>query len=163
MQQTGIENVTKQEGTMKRDNSVTGAAGVYYVCAELARRGYLGYPTLRQTRGIDVLASSADGSRGVSLQVKTCSNRKYWMLNEKADTLEHDKLFYVFVMLPADGGAPTFHIVPSAFVAKRVREGYVRWLQEPGVKGQPHNETSQRVISLHEVADYRDRWELLGL
>ena len=38
----------------------TGVAGEYFVAAELSRRGYVASLTLRNTRGIDVLASNAE-------------------------------------------------------------------------------------------------------
>ena len=50
---------------------LTGVAGEYFVAAELSRRGFVASLTLRNTRGIDVLASNADATRSVGIQVKT--------------------------------------------------------------------------------------------
>ena len=44
---------------------LTGVSGEYFVAAELSRRGYIASITLRNTAGVDVLASSADGSKQV--------------------------------------------------------------------------------------------------
>ncbi len=46
-------------------------AGQYFVAAELSRRGIVATVTLRNTRGIDLLAANASGSRAVNIQVKT--------------------------------------------------------------------------------------------
>lgn len=50
---------------------LSGVAGEYLVAAELSRRGYIASITLRNTRGIDILASNADATRSVGIQVKT--------------------------------------------------------------------------------------------
>lgn len=39
---------------------LSGVAGEYFVAAELSRRGYIASITLRNTRGIDILASDAE-------------------------------------------------------------------------------------------------------
>ena len=75
---------------------LVGVAGEYLVAAELSRRGYIASLTLKNTRGIDILAASADASRAVSIQVKTSTgNRNSWLLNSKAETLNTDNFFYV--------------------------------------------------------------------
>jgi hypothetical protein len=52
---------------MKRPLSAiqTGIAGEYFVAAELTRRGHVAALTLRNTRGIDVLASNADATKSM--------------------------------------------------------------------------------------------------
>jgi hypothetical protein len=69
--------------------------------------------TLRNTRGIDVLASNADATKSVGIQVKTCQGSDpVWLLNVKAETDdEAENLFYVFVCLP-NSGLPSFYVVP---------------------------------------------------
>src|ERR1700692_3958048 len=92
------------EGTnMKkvRPNKIlTGVAGEYFVAAELSRRGYVASLTLRNTRGIDILASYVYATKSVGIQVKTNSGKKpHWLLSEKADRDMAENLFYVFVNL----------------------------------------------------------------
>ena len=61
--------------------------GEYFVAAELSIRGYLATITLRNSRGIDIIATNSDASRSVTIQVKT--NKKAspkWMLNKKAES-----------------------------------------------------------------------------
>ena len=50
---------------------LTGVAGEYFVAAELSRRGYIASISLRNTRGIDILATNQDGSRSINIQCKT--------------------------------------------------------------------------------------------
>ena len=41
---------------------LSGVAGEYFVAAEMSRRGYIASLTLKNTRGIDVLAASANAA-----------------------------------------------------------------------------------------------------
>ena len=55
--------------------TLVGVAGEYFVAAELSLRGCLASVTLRNSRGIDIIASSADASKSVSIQVKTTKSK----------------------------------------------------------------------------------------
>jgi hypothetical protein len=107
--------------TMKKRSTIqTGVAGEYFVAAELSRRGYVESLTLRNTRGIDVLASNADATKSVGIQVKTYQGtRPDWLLNVKAEEDTAENLFYVFVCLPVRG-EPSFYVVPCGVVSKYV-------------------------------------------
>ncbi len=156
---------------MKTLSSIqSGVAGEYFVAGELSRRGYVASLTLRNTRGIDVLASNADATKSVGIQVKTSQvalkeDRRYsdahWMLNVKAETAIGTNLFYVFVVLP-EQGEPSYYVVPSAVVAKSVYDSHKQWEKTPGRKG-PHSLTNPMRIFKDRDGQYRDRWDLLGL
>jgi hypothetical protein len=148
---------------MKTLSSIqAGITGEYFVAAELSRRGYVSSLTLRNTRGIDVLASNADATKSVGIQVKTCQGSSpEWLLNVKAEADSAENLFYVFVCLPSSG-APSFYVVPRDVVAKQVRESHRKWLATPGQRGQPHRDNPNRKFR-DSNGDYQDRWDLLGL
>jgi hypothetical protein len=121
-----------------------GISGEYFVAAELSRRGYVASLTLRNTKGIDVLASNADATKSVGIQVKTCQGMKpEWLLNVKAENDSAENLFYVFVCLP-DRGAPSFYVVPHDVVATAVRESHRQWLATPGRAGRQHRDNPNR-------------------
>lgn len=113
--------------------ALSGVAGEYFVAAELSRQGYVASLTLRNTRGIDILASNADATRSVGIQVKTSQNRgAEWMLTKKVEAAElAENLFFVFVSLNGDA-PPTFHIVPRNVVVQYVTESHTRWLATTG-------------------------------
>ncbi len=157
-----------------------GVAGEYFVAAELSRQGFIASITLRNTRGIDILASNANASRTVGIQVKTHKGKRTgWLMGKRAETYSAPDLFYVFVRLPPDGGLPEYHIVPSRVVADAVRVGYAKWRATPGKRGQERNDSSMRMFNdwhlgvLRETAGtvgkpaqldyYRNNWRLLGL
>ena len=139
-----------------------GVSGEYFVAAELSRQGYIASITLRNTKGIDILASNADASKSASIQVKTNrGSRKGWLLNKKAEDYFDDNLFYVFVNLN-DGQPPNFHVVPSKVVAATVKKGHARWLATPGRNGRRHKDNPIRNF-WDRKDQYLNRWELLGL
>jgi hypothetical protein len=139
-----------------------GIAGEYLVAAELSRRGYVATLTLRNTRGIDILASNSDATRSVGIQVKTARGVKpAWMMHKKAEADRAENLFYVFVCLVPVGSA-AFYVVPRKVVAKHVREGHAKWLKKPGRQGQAHKDTDMRRYK-DPSHEYKDRWDLLGL
>lgn len=140
----------------------TGIAGEYFVAAELSRRGFVASITLRNTRGIDILASNTDATKSVGIQVKTCQGSSPdWMMNRKAEMELAQNLFYVFVCLPVTG-EPTFYVVPRSVVATYVRESHQKWLATPGRNGQPHRDTDMRRFKDPD-GKFKDRWDLLGL
>ena len=49
--------------TLRLSPGLCGTAGEYFVAAELSRRGYVASITLRNARGIDILASDGDAKR----------------------------------------------------------------------------------------------------
>lgn len=148
---------------MKTLSSIlTGVAGEYFVAAELSRRGFVASLTLRNTRGIDILASNADATKSVGIQVKTCQgHHPIWILNAKAEVDVAENLFYVFVCLPAQG-EPSFYVVPRAIVAKYARDTHSKWLATPGLKGQQRRPSNMRKFK-DPAGAYRNRWDLLGL
>lgn len=140
-----------------------GVAGEYFVAAELTRRGYIASITLRNTRGIDILASNEMASRQVGLQVKSHQgNSREWILNRKAEDYFADNLYYAFVNLKTDKDRPDFFLVPSKDVAQTVKEEHAFWLAELGKHGQLHNDSDIRKFR-DPHGRYLEAWHLLGL
>lgn len=147
----------------KLEATQVGVAGEYYVAAELSARGYLASITLRNSRGIDIIASNADASRSVSIQVKTSSGGGgKWMVNQKAETYASEGLFYVFVTLGSLGERPRFHVVPSRVVAEYVSTSHSAWLRGTKADGSPRKDTPMRNFC-DPHGEYEEAWELLGL
>jgi hypothetical protein len=137
-----------------------GIAGEYFVAGELTRRGFVASLTLRNTRGIDIIASSEDASRSVAIQVKTTrSDEPSWIMNKRAESGHTPKFFYILVRLSE---VPAYYVVPSADVAKFCRARHAAWLAAPGRGGRAHRDSNIRKFK--DIAEkYRDRWDLLGL
>jgi hypothetical protein len=140
-----------------------GVAGEYFVAAELSRRGYIASITLRNTRGVDILASNETASHQVGIQVKSNrGNVRERVLSRKAEDYFAENLFYVFVNLKTDQERPSYFIVPSKHVADHVRTGHAHWLNELGKYGQPHNDSAVRKFQDRD-GRFLEAWHLLKL
>ena len=142
---------------------LAGVAGEYFVAAELSRLGYIASISLRNTRGIDILATNRDGMHSITIQCKTNQlARKSWILNEKSEKSPSKNHFYVFVILTAPNERPIFHIVPGEIVAERIASSHRRWLNTAGRNGRKRNDSTMRKFSDLED-EFLERWDLLGL
>ncbi|MEM3578529.1 MAG: aspartate ammonia-lyase [Candidatus Bathyarchaeia archaeon] len=144
------------------EKALVGVAGVHFVVAELSRRDWIALPTIRNTRGIDVLASK-DGCF-VEIQVKTRRNGRHWVLHESTEKLIRDNLFYVLVNL-RENETPEYFILPSKIVAEYVARTHKLFLQQGG-----QNSTMRKIPNTYgEDLDntrlenkFKDRWDLLA-
>lgn len=116
-----------------RTSIVTGATGEHYVAAELSKRGYIVSLTPRNTHTVDILASSIDGTKTISIQVKTRSDCiKKWTLSPKEEEVSGTKFFYIFVNLMNDEYYPEFHIVRSKVVVEYIKNSHDNWRKRNG-------------------------------
>jgi hypothetical protein len=151
------------KANMKIPPLLAGVAGEYFVAAELSRRGHIASISLRNTRGIDILATNKDASLSITIQCKTNQlAQKTWILNEKSEDFVSDKHFYVFVALGNVSDRPSYHIVPSRAVADHTSVTHRKWLETPGRAGRKHVDTPMRKFSDTDDA-FLERWDLLGL
>lgn len=103
------------------EKPLVGACGVFYVSAELSRRGWIAMPTIRNTSGIDIVATKDD--KDVNIQVKTNSYGKIkYPMSKSNENLIADNLYYVFVTLNGERERPHFYILPSELIAKYVKK-----------------------------------------
>jgi hypothetical protein len=138
-----------------------GVAGEYYVAAELSSRGFIAAITLRNSRGIDIIASRPEGGRALSIQVKTSSGSKpNWILAKKSEEVRGRTHFYVFVLLSQVGKRPDFYVVPSKVVADFISKSHRQWLMGTRRDGAPRRDTAMRQFSDSSMR-YREKWELL--
>jgi hypothetical protein len=148
---------------MKIPSLLPGVAGEYFVAAELSRRGHIASISLRNTRGIDILATNRKASRSITIQCKTNQlNRKVWMLNDKSEDFVSDAHYYVFVALGDALVGPCYHIVPSHDVAVQTRNSHREWLGRLGRGGRQHIDNPVRKF-VDPDDKYLERWDLLGL
>ena len=93
--------------------SLTGASGVHFVVGELSRLGFIALPTVKNTKGIDIIASTQDFKRTIYLQAKTNKDKyDFWIVG---NPVQGDSIFYVFVNLLSNqkNARPEYYVVPS--------------------------------------------------
>ncbi len=150
----------------------SGIAGEYFVAAELSRRGCIASVTLRNTEGIDILASN--GEKTVNIQVKTRRTDKTNGWNFGGKKLESKKewnnVFYALVEISSNPMEKTvsYYIIPKNELNERVEDNFQRWLHGSKKNGEPRKSKMRMCIpsELKEFLDfrverYKDRWDRL--
>jgi hypothetical protein len=79
-------------------NALIGAAGVYYVASELSRRGLIALPTIRNTKGYDIIVANPDGTEYANIDVKTSQRYvEYWPMPSSRAVRDGENDFYVLL------------------------------------------------------------------
>jgi hypothetical protein len=170
-------------------NSV-GLAGEFAVLSQLTLRGYDAAMTLGHTKNIDILV--LDPRRGGRYEVEVKTNLETrtrdsdsrlfgnfvtdWQMSAKHEGIMDPNLFYCFVHINASWVDLSkygfrFFIVPSAVVAKYLREEHQLWL-----KDNPAHRTSERrlfriglpndrpiAVPAPLASVYEDNWEFASM
>jgi len=144
------------------ESTLVGVAGEYFVAAELTRRGWLASITLRNSRGVDIIASDSEASRAVTIQVKTSiKSGAKWILSKKAESFAGEGHYYIFVLLGGLASRPDFYIVPSKVVAKYVTNHHRRWLAGAKADGSSRKDSAIRNFRDPDGI-HKEKWEALG-
>ena len=133
---------------MKRPPQIVGNIGLYYVCFKLSELGWNVMPTSRNARGIDVICFSMDGTRMLTIQVKSLSKRNPVPLGTGLDKIMGD--FWIIVNSLDTGKPLTYILLPHEVramarrVEKEARVSY--WL----------------VPKKYAVDEFEEKWQRIG-
>lgn len=157
-------NIVSKIMEEKLSSILVGVSGEYLVAGELSLRGYIASITLRNSRGIDIVASVSNGKSSISIQVKANSNgRNSWLLSKASEEFYSKNHYYIFVALQELGERSKFYIVPSKEVAEQIKAAHEEWLKNPGRNGFPRRDTPMRTFSITDDNNnkYYEKWNLL--
>lgn len=144
-----------------RMTGLTGAAGEYYVAAELSRRGWLATVTIKNSPGTDVLAQRLGTGRVIALQVKTAGVGNRFQLDRKCEAVTtQTNEWFVLVRLQERKNRPSFYVIPRNIVAGATFAQHLEWLERPR-DGRKVKDTPRRTLRAEFIAGYEDRWDLL--
>jgi hypothetical protein len=156
------------------DKSHRGAAGQFFVAAELCRRELVAVLTLGNCPNTDVLVSNKAGTAFAHVQVKTYrpGRDKTCSVGMKSEKNYGPGFFWVLAGIPLKNSKADFEyfVIPSPVFSKLMREGHEVWMKTPGMKGQQHNESKVRAIAIppkltrtgESIEGYRNRWDLIS-
>lgn len=148
-------------------NNLVGTAGEYYVCAELCRRGHLALLTPKNNPVFDVVATSTNGSKSISIQVKTRSirNKQGWKLGAEMAAENHPKGLFVVLVNLHDDGLPDFYLYKHSELAKRVQAVYNTYMAKPKKDGSQRKEVGFRwfdeVSFTEDDKGRRNNWKVI--
>jgi hypothetical protein len=144
----------------KVSSVILGAAGEYYVMAELLRRGLIAAKAPEGVPNFDIVITDIDGQRLAAIQVKTRRDFKKgdkgWHMKAKHEDLIADRMFYVFVDVGVDESSPvSFFVLPSNVVANACKLSHAIWLATPNAKGASHKDSDmRRLLPKYELPKY---------
>lgn len=170
------------------DSGRLALAGEFAVLSRLALAGYDANMTLGHTKGVDILVSDPTTGKMARVEVKTSqcyvdrvSKNKClgpllgsWIMKKDHERLDDPSLFFCFVSIPkVPRPQPRFFVVPSAVVARHVRETHVYWLKWSKENGRKVKDTNMRLMTfgvpgeqypvLVPVAEnHEDAWSLIS-
>lgn len=139
-------------------------AGTYHVMSKLSIKGVHASCTFGNATNVDILASSEDGSKLISIQVKTAIEAKgtrgrgeerklhhlEFNLGHKAAKANFENLFFAFVDLDYDyEQIPVVYIIPSKFIYEYHKD----WVDD--IKWARFH------IKIEEITPFRENWELI--
>lgn len=154
------------------DKSSRGNASQFFVAGELCRRGLVAVVTMGNTPNTDILCSNPEGTKFVHIQVKTfVPGNRTVSVGRKAEKNYGRKFVWVLagIPLPTMDKPFEYFVIPSSEVSRNVSAATKKWLETPGMKGQPHRDSNVRTIHLPprqsfsgwDISEYRNKWSVI--
>lgn len=107
--------------TIKKSSQVTGNVGLYYVCYQLAKRGWNVMPTSRNAKGVDIIIYNSDASIRHTIQVKTLTNKIPVPLGTSLDSLKMND--YLIICTGVYSDQPEVFIAKPAEITNKIHKG----------------------------------------
>ena len=134
----------------KIPTQIVGNIGLYYVCYRLSQMGWVVMPTIKNARGVDIMAMTEDTKTTITIQVKTLGGINNVFIGSSKDKVIGD--YWVVVTDALDDGKVMAHVLYPKEV-KKMAEGRktkgkpIYWLPKSAYFGND---------------DYLDAWERIG-
>ena len=157
--------------SMKTEKIFSGIAGEYFVAGELSRRGFIAAVTLRNTAGVDIVASNEHDS--VNIQVKTRTVERTdnsWQMGSKPLEIKKAwrKSFYVFVAIHSNTENQNidYYVIPKNLLNRKMENIVKRFLKKSKRTHQTL-EKCRRVLfldgrySFPELKKLKNRWDII--
>jgi hypothetical protein len=147
---TGIKTIGTNKATSgKRDNHITGKAGLFFTCLELSRRGWSVLPTPGNTKSFDVIAYRKGTKQKLVIQVRTLSKRNPVPLGTSLNKIKGDFWVVVYNIYTKEPSA--FVLTPEevkSLAHRGEKDGRVSyWMQSPR----------------YDTPQFRDKWDRISL
>ena len=132
----------------RKKTQITGNTGMFYVCYLLSKMGWNVMPTVRNAKGVDIIACNSDATETISIQVKTLSTKTSVLLGSTLDKIIGD--FWIIVNNIERKTPQTFIMKPNE-------------VKERAHKGEGKNGKIIYWLPTKEYAEFQDRWDLIEL
>lgn len=137
------------------DKTLTALAGEFLVAGQLCLKGYVASLTLKNYPKVDIFCLNPKNGKQISIQVKSKRGGNAYHVPESIDI---DKNPFVFVYIRKENNID-YYVIPAKDVARlseKERKDYIK--THPTV-----NPDQPRMLSVMNMTDYINRWDLLNL
>ena len=151
--------------------TVIGNAGEYLVVGELLKRGVIAALAPRNSPGFDVLATSGIDLVNIRVKTKSKAAQSWVWIRRKDGTFFRGILgladITVMVDIGDDRSTPQFYIAFTSTVEKELMSSFDRWVNSPGMRGQPHNPDSRMLRvgddkeHIQLLEQWKSRWDIV--
>jgi hypothetical protein len=134
------------------NRQISGMMGVYYVAAELSKRGYTAVVTTRNTKSFDIVAVNEKTGATKAIEVKTCgvsTSDSFWLLGKRDYEKRPSNFIYVFVKVFKDK-LHDFYVAPADYVAANIQ------------KEKASTGSIWYSISKTQLSHFKEKWGILG-
>lgn len=141
-----------------------GRAGECFVAAEIIRRGGYAVTFSGNMPGIDIIASSADHVRRITIQVKTKSSGDWQTSTTRGrewDADPCDGRYWVLVDIGKDH--PEFYIMSAHWIENDIAITDKAYLAAHGGERARGGSSTHHSIQRRRVEQWHDRWDVLGI
>lgn len=141
--------------------SQTGAAGEFYVAAQLSQRGWAASVLSGNAPRTDILAQHAGTGTTISVQSKAANGGGDFQVGVKGEipSKPGQAEWFVFVALSSPDTRPDYYVVPRNVIAAYAWCNHQVWIKEPAKDGKPHQDNSMRNIAQEYLVGYKERWD----
>lgn len=142
-------------------------AGEHFVAAELHRRGAYAVTFSGNMPNIDILASDVEQTRAVQIQVKTKTTGTWHTSITRGEPRSEnfeERDFWILVDIGKDPEVrPTYYVVPHWWMVNHIHVRHHERIAVHGGRRLVNPDAKHFAITRKNVADWRDRWDLLGI
>jgi hypothetical protein len=153
-------------GQRKPNPQQVARAGEHYVAAEIHRRGGYASTFAGNMPDIDILACDSERTRVVLVQVKTKGAKsKRWQSSidrGHARSPEPESLRF-WALVDLRSSPPDVYVIPEWWIENDIYESHRAYLAKRGGRRARNPDSKHHAITVARVAEWRGRWELLGI
>jgi hypothetical protein len=139
----------------------TGAAGEFYVAAQLSQRGWAASVLVGNAPRTDILAQHTETGTAISVQSKAANRGGDFQVGVKGEipSKPGQSEWFIFVGMSSPDTRPEFFIVPRNVIAAFAWCSHQVWIKGTSRDGKPHKDNSMRNISQGDLTEYKERWD----
>ena len=138
------------------NNYQVNRAGTHYVLAEIYRKG----GKIASFNGNEIVAKNADRTMGIRVKARTSGTWQAQITQEQQRDEEETSFWILVDLIPE---IPAYYVMPESWIQNNIHDVHAAYLERQGGERAESPDSTHHAISLERVAQWKDRWDLLGI